>query len=44
MNIDGKYFEKNSRARLIGAVLLALFLLLMVWLASLAVVASLSVA
>lgn len=44
MKIDRKYVDKNSRARLIGAVSLALFLLLMVWLASLVVVASLSVA
>lgn len=44
MKIEANYFEMSSRARVIVAVSLTLFLLFLVWLASLMVIASLSVA
>lgn len=44
MKIEHKYSEKSSRARVIVALSLTLFLLFLVWLASLMVIASLSVA
>jgi hypothetical protein len=43
IKITDKSFDKNSRARVIDAISLALFLLFLAWLASMMVVASLSV-